>query len=200
MKKITLILTYFLLFVPFILGLSLPYHVDQEILAELAKNQQLYEQHPTENEAIFNLAMSYAYTGQVVKGWKKLKLISDEYANTVVTKYAQLSKEHSSEWRYPFKYAFGFFFKKEKEKAIDQFKRVIEIKPTEVWAYAYIALIYGEMGNSKKCLEYCKKALKIEKNATAVYVLQAEAYRREKKYFKALKSTLTYGRLYSKHE
>ncbi len=183
-----------------LLGLSLPYHVDQDILIELEKNQQLYNSYPTKNEVIFNLAMSYAYTGQVVKGWKKLKLVSDEYAETVVTKYGQLSKSDPTEWRHPFKYAFGLFFQKEKERAIEQFKRVIEIKPNEVWAYAYIALVYGEMGDSEKCLEYCKKALKVEKNATAVYVLQAEAYRREKKYLKALKSTLTYGRLYSKHE
>ena len=56
------------------------------------------------------------------------------------------------------------------------------------------------MNNADDTLVYCKKALAIEKNATAIYLLQAEAYRRKKKYFKGLKSFVKFSSLAKKHK
>ncbi|MAQ63974.1 MAG: hypothetical protein CL503_01580 [Actinobacteria bacterium] len=175
--------------------LAFPYHVEQEILDEVVQNEQRYELMPTANEVMFDLAMSYAYSGQILKGWKLLKQVPKEYSSTVISIYEQLMLEDETEWRYPFKCAFGYFFIGKKQHAIDLFLRVIAIKPDQVWAYGFIGLVYGEMGDADKAVEWCKKGLDIEPKATAIHFLLGEAYRKQKKYFKVLKQLLIVGRL-----
>ena len=174
-----------------------PYHVEQDVLDEVVFNQTRYENQPTDNEVMFDLAMSYAYSGQILKGWNLLKTIPKEYADTVIVTYEKLMSEDESEWRYPFKCAFGYFFVGNKAHAITLFHRVIDINPQQVWAYGFIALIYGEMGQVEKALEWCEKGLVVEPRATAIHFLMAEAYRKQKKYYLAFKKLLFVGRLQS---
>lgn len=188
---------FFLLLISSV-SFALPYHVDKDILDEVSLNQQRYEQAPTSNEVMFDLAMSYAYSGQILKGWNLLKTIPKEYAPTVIKTYSGLMKSDTKEWRYPFKCAFGYFFIGEKKQAINLFKKVIEIKPDQVWAYGFIALIYGEMGDVDIAMQWSHKGLKIEPNATAIHFLLAEGHRKKKQYYKAFKRLLNVGRLQSK--
>ena len=175
-----------------------PYYVEPGILEEVKQNEALYNQFPTDNKVVFDLAMSYAYSGQIYEGWTILKKIPPEYAQEVVVEYNLKIEQDPTQWRYPFKAAFGYFFIKEKEKSIKLFKKVLEIDPKQYWAYGFIGLVYGEMGDADNAIMYCKKGLEIEPNATGIHFLLAEAYRKKKKYFKALKHFLKVGRLQAK--
>ena len=147
---------------------------------------------------IFDLAMSYAYSGQIEKGWNMLKKIPDydsNYAPKVLKKYSQLINKDPNNWKYHFKIAFGHYFHKDKENAIKSFHDVLNIDPNHIWAMGFIALIEGERNNTDTAIKYCKKALKIEKNATAIHFLLAEGYRRKEDYMSAFKHILIVGKL-----
>lgn len=174
---------------------GMPYYVAPDILEEVTLNEARLEASPTDNEVLFDLAMSYAYSGQILKGWNTLKKLPEAYSDTVVLTYSLLNKDNPDEWRHLFKLAFGYFFQGEKQQSIETFHRVLTIDPNQVWALAFIALVHGEMGHVDETIVYCKKALKIEPNATAVHFLLGEAYRKKKWYFKALKQWLKVGRL-----
>ena len=178
---------------------AFPYYVSQDVLTEIEEHKAIYEQHPTSNKAMFDLAMSYAYSGQILKGWKLLKQIPESYAPIVVKEYEAAMKEDPLEWRHPFKCAFGYFFKGEKQKAIALFQRVVDIDPKQVWGYGFIGLVYGEMGEVDEAIKYCKLGLKVEPNATAIHFLLGEAYRKKGKYFRAFRQFLKVGRLQKKH-
>ena len=197
--RIINILCLFFLFSSTILATKLPYYVPAELFDEIRENKIIYEKNPTNNESIFNLAMSYAYTGQIRKGWGLLKKVDESYAEDVVETYVALQDIDGENWKYPFKAAFGYFFIKEKNKAIQKFEEVLAIDQKNVWAYGFIALIYGEMNQTDKAISYCKKALKIEPNATAIHLLYAEGLRRKGKYFEAMKELMIFGRLESQH-
>ncbi len=57
---------------------------------------------------------------------------------------------------------------KQYEKAIEFYKKAIEINPEKIDYYAGIATIYKEMGNKKKAKEYALKILEIDPRAEAV--------------------------------
>ena len=177
---------------------SFPYYVDPAILEEVKQNEVLYEQYPTSNKIQFDLAMSYAYSGQILNGWTTLKTLPKSYALEVVDVYSEKMIQDPTNWKYPFKAAFGYFFIGEKFKSIELFHNVLDIDSTQYWAYGFIALVYGEMGDAKNAIIYCKKGLAIEPNATGIHFLLAEAYRKDKKYYKAFKHFLKVGRLQAK--
>ena len=185
-------------FIQTFLWADFPYYVSSEVLSEIKVNEERFERQPTDNEVMFDLAMSYAYSGQILSGWKILKKIPKSYSSIVIETYENKMKIDDLEWRYPFKCAFGYFFIGEKQHAIDLFFRVLELNPKQAWAYGFIALIYGEMDDVDNAVYYCKKGLEIEPNATAIHFLLGEAYRRKKQYFKAFKQFMKVGRLESK--
>lgn len=169
----------------------------QELLEEVKVNKIEFDASPNATTA-FNLAMSYAYTGQIEKGWSMLSLIPDydsNYAPKVINTYTPLIEKDPKNWKYHFKIAFGYYFKEDKKKSIESFKKVLVIDPNHIWAMGFIALLKGELDDVDSALEYCKRALKIEPNATAIHFLIAEAYRRKEDYFTSLKHVLTVGRL-----
>jgi tetratricopeptide (TPR) repeat protein len=171
------------------------YKIPKPLLQEARNLRQLVEAHPTSNKWQFELAMNYAYTGRIEKGWSALSSLPDSYADIVVTNYLKLSKEAPNEWRHSFKLAFGYYFKKQPKDAINSFKDVLKIDPNQVWAMGFIALILGKEGQNKQAVDWCQKALKIEKNAAAIHFLLAEAYRREGNYFGAIGEMMIVGRL-----
>ena len=156
-----------------------PYQISEPLKAELRQNYQRLQAYPDSNEAKFELAMSYAYTGQIKKGWDILKSLDPAYSKVVITKYQALIDKNPNEWKYHFKIAFGYFFDKEKTRAIESFRKVLTIKPDQVWAYGFIALIKGEMGQVDEAIRICKQALKMEPKATAIRFLLAEGYRKK---------------------
>ena len=195
MKKLVVYLLFLLSSVVFA---EFPYYVAPEILEEVKVNEARYEKYPTDNGVLFDLAMSYAYSGQILDGWLTLKKLPKSYAPVVISKYEQLIEESPAMWQYHFKCAFGYFFQGRKQDAIDSFHKVIAIDDQQVWAYGFIALVYGEMGNVDDAISYCKKGLEIEPNATGIHFLLGEGYRKKKKYMKFLKQMLKVGKLQAK--
>jgi tetratricopeptide (TPR) repeat protein len=173
------------------------YDIPPELLEEAKAKRIIFKQSPGSAEAKFELAMAYAYTGRVRKGWAMLKEVPEPYAKIVKAKYTALSKKEPKEWKHRFKLAFGYFFLKRKDDAINEFKKVLEIDPQQVWAMGFIALIEGERNNTAECMVWCNKALEIEPNATGVHFLLAEAYRRKGNFFKAFTEACIVGRLVS---
>ena len=168
-----------------------------ELLQEVKENKAAFN--TTQNAStVFELAMSYAYTGQIEKGWNMLKQIPDydnNFAPKVLKKYGDLIKKEPNNWKHHFKIAFGYYFEKDKNAALDSFHDVLKIDPKHIWAMGFIALIEGELKNTDAAINYCKKALKIEKNATAIHFLLAEGYRRKEDYMNTFKHVLIVGKL-----
>lgn len=181
--------------VSLLMAAPFPYHVSDDILNEVTTNQHRYELNPTDNEVMFDLAMSYAYSGQILEGWLMLKKVPKQYAPVVITTYEEKMQQDPTQWRYPFKCAFGYFFNGNKKQAIDLFHHVLVLNPEQVWAYGFIALIYGEMGDVDNTVIYCKKGIELEPNATGIHFLLGEAYRKQGKYFKMWNQLLKVGRL-----
>ena len=75
--------------------------------------------------------------------------------------------------------------------------QILLIDPKHIWAMGFIALLEGEAGRNDEAIRWCKQALAIEKNATAIHFLLAEAYRRKGQYFSAMGEIMIVGRLKS---
>ena len=173
--------------------LAFPYHVSQDVLDDIDTYEARYNKNPTSNEAIFELAMAYAYSGQVQEGLDKLNKLNVSYADVVIATYSPDLNKDKSDWRTPFKLGFAYYFKKDKHRAIELFDEAYKRNNKQYWSLGYKALVYGELGNVDEAIRICKQALKIEKNATAIHFLLADGYKRKKKYFKALKHILNVG-------
>ncbi|MBG90562.1 MAG: hypothetical protein CL521_01965 [Actinobacteria bacterium] len=170
-----------------------PYSSDMK--AEVARYVDAYHAAPTSNETQFQLAVAYAYTGEIRKGWSVLKQVSPSYATEVVTQNQRLLQQDPNEWRFAFRLAFGYYFMKQHDEALAQFERVLVIVPDHVWAMGFIGLIEGERGNVDLAIQWCHRALSIDHELAGIHFLLAEAYRRKGTYFKALKHLMISGRL-----
>ena len=84
-----------------------------------------------------------------------------------------------------------------KDLAIQSFQQALTIYPNHVWSMGLIALIYGEQKNYDKCIEWSKKALRINDDATAIHFLLGKAYYETGNYFGVLGESLSVGRLKS---
>ena len=155
---------------------------------------------PNDPHLRFELAMEYASTGWIEIAWDQLKLVpklSQSYQDTVYEKYSQIIKNEPKNWQAHFRLAFAYYFKKEKEKAIESFKNVLSLKPDHVWSMGFIALIYGEKKNYKECIKWCKRGLKLNNDATAIHFLIGKAYYETGDYFGVLGESLSVARLKS---
>ncbi len=173
------------------------YQIPAELKVEIRENQRIASENPNAS-TYFELAMSYAYTGQIEKGWITLRQIPNydkHYAPKVVAKYQSLIKDQPKEWKYRFKIAFGYYFLEKKPEAIAAFKDVLSIDPNNVWAMGFIALLESELGHVQEGITWCKRALVIEPNATAIHFLLAQGYYKTGDYMGAISEGLTVGRL-----
>ncbi|MBT6121381.1 hypothetical protein HOH45_07965 [bacterium] len=174
--------------------MSETYRIPTDLQEDVGIFEKQYEVNPTDNTR-FDLAMAYAYTGQIIKGWKLLKKVSPEYAEVVVDMQSKLVKQEPEDWKHHFKLAFGQFFKGDKEIAQKSFLKVLELDPKNVWAMGYYALLEGEKGENSSAITWCKKALEIEPNATGIHFLKAEGHRRQGDFMKAIGHMMIVGRL-----
>lgn len=174
------------------------YKIPEDIKVELKIAKKNLAQAPDSHACKFEMAMVYAYSGQIKKGWDMLKQVPETYAQDVIEQYEPLEKKYPQEWRYPFKLAFGYYFKQDKQGAIDAFNRVLKIDPRHIWAMGFIGLVKGDMGKVDETIEICKKALEIEPNATAIHFLLGEAYRKKGQYKQSLSHFLKVGQLQTK--
>jgi tetratricopeptide (TPR) repeat protein len=173
------------------------YTIPDAYIADMRKAKLAYDQ-KVDADTLFELAMSYAYSGLIEKGWGMLKRIPEynsDYAPVVLAKYGPLVVKEPNEWRHHFKLAFGYYFKGDKKEAIRQFEAVLKIDPKHVWAMGFIALIYGEQERYDDAIKLCRKALELEPNAAAIHFLLGEAYRKTGNTMGFLSEIMTVGRL-----
>lgn len=163
-------------------GFSTPalakYRIGKELSKEIKTNKKWVQTEPKSPEAHFELAMSYAYTGKIMKGWSELKKVNEldsNYADAVIAKYTQKISDEPTVWKHHFKLAFGYYFKDKKEDAKAEFQKILDTDPKNLWALGYLALIEGEQGNVDRSITLCRQALKIEPDAAAIHYLLGEA-------------------------
>ncbi len=159
----------------------------------------LYKLHPKDSKNSFDLAIKFASNGFIEEGWSVLKAISPTYAIEVVTLVEPLQKANPTNWEYPFKLGFAYYFldheSKDFSRSIMAFKRVLDIKPDHLWSMGFIALLEGMSGRHRSAIRWCQKALKIEPNAMPIHALLALGYQKDGQIMKALGEGLIVGRL-----
>lgn len=159
------------------------YRLTPEMEQEIVYYQNRYDAQPTSNNACFNLAMVYAYTGDIEAGFDKLKQLTSDYADVVLDECLVEIQKDPNQWRVYFRQAFGYYFKKDYESTIQSFKQVLSLKPDQIWAMAFIAYVHGEQGELSEALDWTNKALALEPDSAALHFLMGEVLRRKKRYF-----------------
>ena len=156
MNKKMFILYVFMIFLILILITSIQAAtIDQAGINEIKQNINWTKKDPKSPDAYFELAMSYAFAGRVRKGWKNLEKVDKldkSYAVKVVKKYSAIVQKEPYKWKNRFKLAFGYYFAKQKQNAINEFDKILKIKPKYLWALGYKALILGEMGQTEQTI------------------------------------------------
>ncbi|MEK9727338.1 MAG: tetratricopeptide repeat protein [Candidatus Margulisiibacteriota bacterium] len=178
---------------------AFPERTPEQISIQKSLTQQINES-PNNPALRFELAMEYASSGWIELGWDQLKLVpklSKDYQNVVFDKYLSVIEKKPLNWQAHFRLAFAYYFKNDKQKAIESFKTVLKIKPDHIWSMGLIALILGEQKKYNECIEWCKKALRINDDATAIHFLLGSAYYETGNFLGVLGESLSVGRLKS---
>ncbi len=178
----SLYLTISLVLLLLTLGFSLSadaWRITEELKQEIKVKKEAVKKNPDDAHSNFDLAITYAYTNHIIDGWAKLKKVVEvdpSFKKTGLRMYIKKVTAEPNDWRLRFRLAFAYYFNDKKKSAIRELNNVILIDPYNVWAYGYIALIYGEMDEADKAMEYCKKGLAVDSNVAALHLLLAEGY------------------------
>lgn len=165
--------------------LSLPafgWRITKELEKELAVKQAAVKATPDDPDVRFDLAITMAYTNNLQDGWNNLKKtveLDPTFRKKGLDLYIQKVTEDPGDWRLRFRLAFAYYFNERKREAIRELDNVIKIDPYNVWAYGYIALIYGELNEVDTAMSYTKRGLAVDSNVAALHLLLAEGYNRK---------------------
>jgi tetratricopeptide (TPR) repeat protein len=158
------------------------WRITPELQKELEQKQAAVRKSPNDPDARFDLAITMAYTNNLEDGWANLKKtveLDPGYKKKGLDLYLKKVNGSLSDWRLRFRLAFAYYFNDRKKEAIRELDNVLKIDPYNVWAFGYIALIYGEMGETDRALDYTRRGLKIDSNVAALHALLAEGYNRK---------------------
>ncbi len=161
---------------------SFGWQLTKELQQELAAKQAAVQAHPGDADARFDLAITMAYTNNLQDGWANLKKtveLDPGYRKRGLDLYIAKVTADPGDWRLRFRLAFAYYFNDMKKDAIRELDNVLKIDPYNVWAYGYISLIYGEMGNTDTAMSYAQKGIRIDSNVAALHFLLAEGYNRK---------------------
>ncbi len=168
----------FLLFVVCCLP-AVAWRITPELKQELAEKKAAVHQNPGDASAYFDLAITQAYSNDFIDGWNNLKKTVEtdpDFKQKGLDMYIKKATKDPSDWKLRFRLAFAYYFNDRKPEAIRELKNVLILDPYNVWAYGYIALIYGEMNEVDKAMDYTKKGLAIDSNVAALHLLLSEGY------------------------
>jgi len=155
------------------------WQITKELEKEVNEKKAVVAINPQVAPARFDLAITYAYTNNILEGWDTLRKVNEldpNFKNLAFKIYEDKVRQSPSDWKLRFRLAFAYYFNGEKDQAIKELKNVLILDPYNVWAYGYISLINGEMGNVDQAIEYAQKGLKIDTLVAALHLLLAEAY------------------------
>ena len=123
-----------------------------------------------------------AYTNNIPDGWTNLKKVVEldpAFRQKGLELFFKKVTSDPADWRLRFRLAFAYYFNDKKRDAIRELDNVLKIDPYNVWAYGYIALIYGELGETEPALNYTKRGLRVDSNVAALHLLLAEGNNRK---------------------
>ena len=153
--------------------------ITKEFENELAAKQAALKANPGDAHAHFDLAITYAYTNHIQDGWIQLKKtveVDPKFREKGLLLYIKKVTENPNDWRLRFRLAFAYYFNDEKKDTVRELKNVLILYPTNVWAYGYLSLIYGEMGEIDTAMDFAKKGIAIDSNVAALHLLLSEGY------------------------
>ena len=168
-----------LIFSFLIVNSSLAWRITPELEKELAEKRAAAAENPRDPDALFDLAIAYSYTNHIIDGMntlKKIHKIDPTFRHKAKDVYIKKVTEEPGDWKLRFRLAFAYYANEDKEDAIRELKNVLLIDPYNVWAYGYLALIYGEMGDIDTAMELTKKGLAIDNRVAALHLLLSEGY------------------------
>ncbi|MBN2057881.1 MAG: tetratricopeptide repeat protein [Candidatus Saganbacteria bacterium] len=155
------------------------WRISRELQQELEEKKAAVTKEPDSADALFDLAVTQAYTNYLIDGMSTIKKIPEAdptYKEKALTKYIILVTEKPGDWKLRFRLAFAYYFNDDRDDAIREFENVLKIDPYNVWAYGYLALLYGEIGDVDKAMETTRAGLKIDSNVAALHLLLSEGY------------------------
>lgn len=158
------------------------WRITPELERELSEKRAAYRANPGDAHTIFDLAITCAYTNRIEEGLELLRRTEKAdpgFKDKARVFYARKVTGSPNDWRLRFRYAFSLYFAGNKEEAIKEMRNVLVIDPYNVWAYGYIALIYGEMGETDKAIEAAKAGLEIDNLVAALHLLLSQGYYRK---------------------
>jgi tetratricopeptide (TPR) repeat protein len=165
-------------------GPAFSFKLSPDLKAEIDDKEFSVKVHPNDPQAHFELAITYAYSNRIEDGLNELKKVDKmdpKYAPKALKYYQRKAKLFPNEWKVRFRYAFALYFNETRKNnykrlAIDEFKQVIKLDPKNVFAYGYIATIYGDLNEVEEAIDYAKKALEIDSDVAAIHLLLGAAY------------------------
>jgi len=155
------------------------WQITKELQQEIKIKKAAVDKAPKDPNARFDLAITYAYSNNILDGWSELRKVNDldpNFKNYAYKFWAKKVIADPGNWKIRFRYAFALYFNGKKQEAIDELENVLISDPYNVWAYGYISLIYGEMNQIDNAIDAAKKGLKIDERVAALHLLLAEGY------------------------
>jgi tetratricopeptide (TPR) repeat protein len=174
-----LFLSFIICYLSFIICPAGAWRITPDLQKELAQKQAAVRVSPNDAQARFELAITQAYTNNIIDGMStitKIPKIDPVFKNKALQIYIDKVKANPQDWKLRFRLAFVYYFNDEKKDAIREFDNVLILDPNNIWAYGYQALVYGDLGNVDKAIELAKKGLAIDSNAAALHLLLSEGY------------------------
>ena len=153
--------------------------ITKELEKEIQVKKYALKQNPSDPASIFDLAITYSYTNHIEEGLSLLKKVEQadpSYKNKAYRDYYSKVINDPSDWKTRFRLAFALYFAGRRIEAIKELRNVLILDPSNVWAYGYIALIYGELNEVDKAIEATKAGLKIDGNVAALHLLLSQGY------------------------
>lgn len=158
---------------------ALAWKITPELEKELAEKQSAVAKNPSDPATLFDLAITYSYTNHIIEGMDSLRKIHEidpGFRQKAKLIYIRKVTQEPDDWRLRFRLAFAYYAASDKKDAIRELNNVLIIDPYNVWAYGYLALIYGEMGDVDTAMEMTRKGLAIDSKVAALHLLLSEGY------------------------
>ena len=165
-----------------LVSVSFAWRADKQLLQEIKDKKAQVSANPNSALAHFDLAITYAYTNHIQEGWdelKKVEALDPTFRKTGLALYITKVNLDPQDWKLRFRLAFAYYFNQDRKSAIRELDNVLILDPYNVWAYGYIALLYGELNETDKAMDYTLRGLKIDSNVAALHLLLAEGYNRK---------------------
>ncbi|NQU17029.1 MAG: hypothetical protein HQ564_03095 [Candidatus Saganbacteria bacterium] len=178
MKKMIVLAAIFCFLVS-ISQTALAWKMTPELRKEINQKEENFRKNPNDPFVKYDLAVTYSYSNKILEAWDQLKKLPDmdpTFKTKALKYYINEVNNDPGNWKSRFRLAFAYYFNGKKEEAIQQFKYVLVSDPYNVWAYGYISLAYGEIGDIDQAIEWAKKGIEKDKLVAALHLLLSQGY------------------------